>query len=260
MSAKSSSLPETIGASRQSGPEPELIASDREPETTNVGNLADPIRQLSAGARQNSERAAREFDLQQERRKRKETAIRKRELWLAADVPQRFAKMPNFTREQLTACEHMIDSFDSGAIWALLGEWGTGKTHMAAFLILVACKNLRSARFTTAIEFFVRLRSPYRDDSSHRDEAAVIREFTEYDLLIIDDAHVRADSDFENRLLHHVIDKRHVSMKETILTSNQSEAVFCDTIGGAVVDRMCAAGGIIECNWPSFRGKGEGAS
>jgi DNA replication protein DnaC len=219
--------------------------------------LADPIRQISAGARQNSERAAREFELQQAHRKRQKTESRKRDLWLAAEVPQRFAKMPNFTREQLTACERIIDSFGTGAIWALLGEWGTGKTQMAAFLILVACKNLRSARFTTAIEFFVRLRSPYCDGSSHTDEAAIIRQFTEYDLLVIDDAHVRAESDFENRLLHHVIDKRHVSMRETILTSNQSEAVFCDTIGGAVIDRMCAAGGVIECNWSSFRGKEE---
>lgn len=257
MSAKSSSLPERTDADRQAGPEPELIASDREVETTNVGNLADPIRQISAGTRQNSERAAKEFGLQQERRKRKETAWRKRDLWLAASVPERFTKMPNFTREQLTACEHIIESFGTGAIWALLGDWGTGKTHMAAFLILVSCKNLRSARFTTAIELFIRLRSPYRDNSHHTDEFSVIREFTEYDLLVIDDAHVRADSDFENRLLHHVIDKRHGAMRETILTSNQSESVFCDTIGGAVVDRMCEAGGIIECNWGSFRGKQE---
>ncbi len=210
---------------------------------------------LSDAARQNSERLAREWDERQKEQTERRNEAKRRDLWAASGVPKRHQQMPAFIDEQLSACERMLDSFDSGAIWAILGEWGTGKTQMAAWVVRAACKTLRSARFTTAIEFFVRLRSPYRDDSTHRDESAVIHEFTAFDLLVIDDAHVRADSDFENRLLHHVIDKRHGAMRETILTSNQSEAVFCDTIGGAVVDRMCAAGGIIECNWPSFRGR-----
>lgn len=231
------------------------MLNDHEPAPTSAGNLGEPIMELSARARQNSERRAKEWDDREKEQTDRRNEGKRQELWRAAGVPDLHKKMPDFTPKQLSACERMLESFSSGAIWAILGEWGTGKTQMAAWVIRAACRNLRSARFTTAIEFFVRLRSPYRDDSTHRDEAAVIREFTEYDLLVIDDAHVRADSDFENRLLHHVIDKRHGSMRETILTSNQSEAVFCDTIGGAVVDRMCAAGGIIECNWESFRGK-----
>ena len=213
------------------------------------------LAQISDATRQNSERNAREDDDRQAARKRHDDLLKSREMWSAAKVPELHKKMPTFTPEQLSACERMLASFKSGAIWAILGDWGTGKTQMAVWLIVAACRNLRSARFTTAIEFFVRLRSPYGEPGGHTDEAAVIDEFTKYDLLVIDDAHVRADSDFENRLLHHVIDKRHGALRETILTSNQSESVFTDTIGGAVVDRMCAAGGIIECTWSSFRGR-----
>ena len=210
---------------------------------------------MSDAARRNSEQAAREHDEAIEHRQRQCDDAERFGLWLNSNVPQLHRDIPQFTPEQLAACERIAESFGSGAIWALLGEWGTGKTQMAVWLIKTACNSMMRASFTTAIEFFVRLRSPYRDDSTHRDEQAVINYYTAFDLLAIDDAHVRADSDYENRLLHHVIDKRHGAMRETILTSNQSEAVFCDTIGGAVVDRMCAAGGIIECNWPSFRGK-----
>ncbi len=256
MSASASKPQDQMGASHPPSPEHQPTPSDHEPKPTNAGNLGGPVRQISDAARQNSERRAQEWEQRQKEQTERQNQQKQRDLWSAAGVPKRHKTMPNFTDEQLSACERMLDSFKSGAIWAILGEWGTGKTQMAAWVVRAACKQGRSARFTTAIEFFVRLRSPYRDDSTHRDESAVINEFTRFDLLVIDDAHVRADSDFENRLLHHVIDKRHGAMRETILTSNQSEAVFCDTIGGAVVDRMCAAGGIIECNWPSFRGKG----
>ena len=169
-------------------------------------------------------------------------------------VPPLHERKIQSTPPQLGHITRMVASFGTGAIWAILGEWGTGKTQEAVEVIRSAVRRLMSARFTTAIDFFVYLRSPYSDAGTARDEGAVIADFVRPDLLVIDDAHVRADTDFENRLLHHVIDKRHIQLKETILTSNQSADVFTDTIGGAIIDRMCAAGGIIECSWKSFRG------
>lgn len=256
MSAKSSKPPETSGVIHQIGPEPELIASGREPETTNVGNLGETVKAIHSDADRRSSETA-EYDRKEALRKQQRNADKQRLLLQNAMIPPLHMRQPDYTQAQITQIERMVASFGSGAIWAILGDWGTGKTQMAVAVIYAACRRLLTARFTTAIEFFVYLRSPYSQRDNSRDEGAVIMDFVRPDLLVIDDAHVRAETDFENRLLHHVIDKRHIWLRETILTSNQSADVFSDTIGGAIDNRQCAAGGIIECNWESFRGKQE---
>lgn len=253
MSAKSSSLPEKMDVTRQIGPEPAPIPNDHEPAKTSAGNLGERIKQLEAAARQRSD--SKRYDEEDARRKQQREHQKRCDLWRAAMVPPLHERKIQYTVAQLDQIKRMVASFGTGAIWAILGDWGTGKTQESVEVIRSAVYRLMSARFTTAIEFFVYLRSPYSEHDNARDEGAVILDFVKPALLVIDDAHVRADTDFENRLLHYVIDKRHIQLKETILTSNQSADVFEDTIGGAIIDRMCAAGGIIECNWPSFRGK-----
>lgn len=229
------------------------MPNDHVPAKTSAGNSAEIADSLAVDRRRSEEN--KRYEESEKRRKEQRDDGKRRDLWRAAMVPPLHKRKIEYTPTQLEQINRMVASFGSGAIWAILGEWGTGKTQEAVEVIRSAILRLMSARFTTAIDFFVYLRSPYSDAGAARDEGAVIADFVRPDLLVIDDAHVRADTDFENRLLHHVIDKRHIQLKETILTSNQSADVFTDTMGGAIIDRMCAAGGIIECEWPSFRGK-----
>lgn len=140
----------------------------------------------------------------------------------------------------------------TGAIIALLGTRGTGKTQMAVCLAQYACFQGLSAMYAKAIDVFIRLRESYRDDKS---ESGVIMEFCKPSLLVIDAMENRGETDFEDRLLNHIIDRRYDNMVDTILITNQVQDVFQAMIGPSIVDRICENGGYIECTWGSFRGQ-----
>jgi hypothetical protein len=43
-------------------------------------------------------------------------------------------------------------------------------------------------------------------------------------------------------------------MTDTILTCNLDRNMLAENLGPSIVSRMKEGGGILECNWPSFRG------
>jgi len=54
-------------------------------------------------------------------------------------------------------------------------------------------------------------------------------------------------------MLTALIDYRYSQMRDTVIISNLKREAFTASMGASVVSRMIEAGGIIECNWPSFR-------
>lgn len=258
MSQQHSTTQEATGETHALSPEEQALLESRKHGSKNSGNLGETIKQAQerhqSSSSERREEQAEMQDVKDEEREKQELRNRRAELWRRANVPILHQKEPNYTEDQLAHIARIAKAFGTGAIWVILGEWGTGKTQIAVAVIHGACSRLRYSKFTTAIEFFIALRSPYQEGGS-RDEQAVINDFVRPEVLVIDDAHVRGETDYENRMFHHVIDQRHKALKTTILTSNQSVEVFSDTIGGAIIDRMCAAGGIIECKGESFRGK-----
>ena len=65
----------------------------------------------------------------------------------------------------------------------------------------------------------------------------------------------RAETQFEDRMISHLIDLRYDAMLDTILISNQAKESFADSIGKSAVSRLIETGEVIECNWESFRKK-----
>ena len=72
-------------------------------------------------------------------------------------------------------------------------------------------------------------------------------------LLIIDEAQERSESDWENRVLTYMLDRRYDKKLCTVLISNLLPAEFKECVGPSVYDRMREVGGIIQCNWGNFR-------
>lgn len=154
--------------------------------------------------------------------------------------------------EWYAALEKCKDKLGDGFIIALLGNRGTGKTQIAAGLIRAACAGgIYSCRYTLAFDFFLELRHHMKDGKG---EDHVIREYTKSALLVIDEADVRGHSEWEDRNLTHLIDKRYGAMLDTLLISNSLPDRFVELIGPSVSDRLRECGGVIECNWKSFRG------
>ncbi len=155
-------------------------------------------------------------------------------------------------KEQSEKIEVLEAKLGTGMLFALLGTRGTGKTQMAAELCKIAATKGIMARYNMAMEFFMELKETYRQHSE-RTEADVIRSYCSPQLLILDEVHERGETEWEDRLLTAMIDKRYSALKDTILISNQTPKVFCKTIGNSILSRLHETGGIVVCDWKSFR-------
>lgn len=143
----------------------------------------------------------------------------------------------------------------SGRCLALLGNAGTGKTHLACAVGNHVMKNCNGqARFTSVSEInrLVREAKSYSSDISESD---VIEAFGGYDLLIIDEVGVQSGTEAESRALFDVFNERYQNMKPTILISNLAPAEFVQAVGGRIADRVKEDGGeVLIFNWESHRG------
>lgn len=142
----------------------------------------------------------------------------------------------------------------SGFIIALIGTRGEGKTQMAVELVRQVCiEHGQIALYVSAMSFFRELRATFK--SKDQSEEEVIEKYSKCSLLVIDEAGKRSDTQWENLNLFDLIDKRYGARLDTLLISNQSREQFAEAIDPSLASRMQETGGIIQCNWKSFREK-----
>jgi DNA replication protein DnaC len=173
-----------------------------------------------------------------------------RENWNAPD--RHFKKIPRFEGEWGDAWTLVKSKLGKGVIIALVGNRGNGKTQLGVEAMRHVTHELKPALYETATGFFLRIKETYVRDKgiSERD---VIRELRRPALLILDEIGKRSDTEWENRLLFHVIDCRYMDEKDTIVITNQTKTDFLKSIGPSLASRMSEDGGIVECDWPEFR-------
>ena len=147
----------------------------------------------------------------------------------------------------------------TGCLLALVGTRGSGKTQIGCCAIehRVNASQLPQARYVRAMDVFMAIRESYRKDGPS--EAEQVAQFERPEILVIDECQERGESDWENRMFTRIIDGRYAHPSradlDTILISNLTPEAFADSIGPSTYSRLQEIGGIIECNWPSFRGK-----
>lgn len=141
----------------------------------------------------------------------------------------------------------------TGRLLALIGTRGNGKTQLAVALGLDQIRtHLKAARFTTATAFFMAIKSTYKPTATD-DEAEIIREFAKPPLLLIDEIGKRGGSEWENNLLFELLNRRYNDEKDTILIDNRTVQEFTETIGPSLASRMNEGGGVVHCDWETFR-------
>ena len=140
--------------------------------------------------------------------------------------------------ERFKAYAKEFQTGHSGRCLTLLGNAGTGKTHLACAIGRHVIRNCNGfARFTSVAEInrIVRESKSYDSEIS---ESEVITAFGGYDLLIID-----------------VFNERYQNMKPTILISNLSPEGFKAAVGDRIADRVKEDGGeVLIFDWESSRG------
>lgn len=138
---------------------------------------------------------------------------------------------------------------------ALLGPRGTGKTQVAALL----CKHLivfadHPAKITTAWDMLCELKRARSFNASREVQQRARKPYEDPWLLVIDEFQVRLDSATEQAEIQTLIDWRYGQQdKPTIIISNLTEKGFREMAGESLVSRLQEVGGIVECNWRSFR-------
>jgi DNA replication protein DnaC len=135
----------------------------------------------------------------------------------------------------------------------LLGNSGTGKTHIALALGLTACQRGHRVRFTTAAALVHELMEA-------RDEKKLLRyqkQIAAYELLIVDELGFVPLSKTGAELLFEVFSQRY-ERTSTLVTSNLpfqewTEILGSERLTGALLDRLTHHVHILEMNGDSYR-------
>ncbi len=135
----------------------------------------------------------------------------------------------------------------------LLGNSGTGKTHIALALGLAACQRGHRVRFTTAAALVGELIEA-RDEKQLR---RFQKQLASYELLIIDELGFVPLSKTGAELLFEMLSQRY-ERGSTLVTSNLpfqewTEVLGSERLTGALLDRLTHHVHILEMNGDSYR-------
>jgi DNA replication protein DnaC len=163
-----------------------------------------------------------------------------------------FLALPSLNKSlvlELARCEFL----DRRENILLLGNSGTGKTHIGLALGLAACQKGHRVRFTTAAALVHELMEA-------RDEKCLLRfqkQMASYELLIVDELGFVPLSKTGAELLFETFSQRY-ERSSTLVTSNLpfqewTEVLGSERLTGALLDRLTHHVHILEMNGESFR-------
>lgn len=177
-------------------------------------------------------------------------------LWSEANVPARQANRRIETESERgrawLAALRRIEAKGPEAHIALIGTNGNGKTQLSVEILRAAVTREESALWTTATDFLMAVKACYRPNATEGEEDVIVSHVAPR-WLVIDEFHRRKGSPWEDSLLFQVIDKRYNAGTAVIMIANQTREEFDASMDGSILSRMNETGGIILCDWPSFR-------
>ncbi len=158
-------------------------------------------------------------------------------------------QIPQATIATLVGCG-FIDDRESVI---MIGESGTGKTHLATAIGVAACQQGRSVRFVTLAQ----LANELQEAESQRELQRVVSRYRRFDLIILDELGYLALPEGAAELVFQVISERN-ERASLIVTTNlpfgEWTKVFPDArLAKAVVDRLTHRAHIIDTGTDSWR-------
>ena len=129
----------------------------------------------------------------------------------------------------------------------ILGNAGTGKTHLACAIIREAGGKYRTA--PDIVEEMRRAKSFTANDT----EADIIDYYAHVSLLVIDEIGRGIAATDEKYMLYQILNARYNTRKPTVLISNFTKADFLQYIGVAAADRLVESAEVWELNGESYR-------
>ena len=196
-------------------------------------------------------------DAEIERQERQQAAREKIERYQKSGVPERYFKESldtyKITNEmQATAAKaatnflHVVKCGEFKSL-VMLGNAGTGKTHLACAIVREA-----GGKYRTAPEIVEEMRRA-KSFTANDTEAEIIEHYGHISLLVIDEIGRGIAATDEKYMLYQILNARYNTRKPTVLISNHKKADFLQYIGVATADRLVESAEIWELNGESYR-------
>ena len=128
------------------------------------------------------------------------------ENFVTADMPQSVGEALNKARAASVTGESVV----------LAGDVGTGKTHLAAAIVINAIREGKRGIFASVPKLMNRLKS----FGPHGDYESVLRAVAHCDVLALDDMGAERYTGWVSEQLYLLVDERYLSRRQTVVTSN----------------------------------------
>lgn len=161
-------------------------------------------------------------------------------------------------RKVLAVCRAYAENFHKhhaeGRSLLLLGNVGTGKTHLAAAVADYVIRHYGfNALYRTVYGILQHVKGSF-DREAEYNETEAFQAFIEPELLIIDEVGATKSSEFEQQTLFNIINGRYEQQVPTIVISNLMPEELIGALGERCVDRLREGGGIAQVfTWGSAR-------
>ena len=198
-----------------------------------------------------------EHDAEIERLERQQAAQEKIERYKKSGVPERYFNETldtyKITNEMQTTAAKAATNFLHAAkcgefkSLVMLGNAGTGKTHLACAIIREA-----GGKYRTAPEIVEEMRRA-KSFTANDTEADIIDYYGRVKLLVIDEIGRGISSTEEKYMIYQLVNARYNTRKPTVLISNLGKSDFLQYIGVAAADRLVESAEILEMNGESYR-------
>ena len=135
----------------------------------------------------------------------------------------------------------------------LIGTPGIGKTHLCASVIRNILHNTRrSARYTTSADIAQRMMDTWADTAHSENE--VIKHFSSFDLLVIDEYGLHDRHEKRLEMVHKILYSRYDNLKSTVLISNFTLEKIKHDLGVRLWSRLHENNLIVvPCYWNDYR-------
>lgn len=177
--------------------------------------------------------------------------------WRDIQIWTKSAQAKVFARLRALCC-------GNGAIVALTGPRGTGKTTLAAQMIVERAKDEtlppwdRQPPYRKLVDLIARYKPLYADFGGiNTDSLMTSRDHfcSSPALVVIDEIHECDDQKLKSRVLTDLLDRRYSAKRDTVLISNQTPEDFQASTSDSILSRLSEHGCIIPCEWASWRVK-----
>ncbi len=136
-----------------------------------------------------------------------------------------------YNKDNLDICLQFAENFGDISSLIMLGNVGTGKTHLAVAICNMLIAKDVSCKYSTAGSIIKAHRESWGIGENYDD-------MVKYGLLVIDEAGAQYGTDSEKIILSDIISERYDELKPTIVIGNASGKELKAVIGERAIDRL----------------------